>query len=165
MDTDSTTLRNLVIEVIGDSNHIHWEGGVARLLAYEPTAVVPVVIEVLLDRGGAIRYWGDVVEGICRFLLVADASYASPCAPALVDVLAHLGDAIAPDPTFLLDVLNEKVDIQEIVYAIPVLLDQIRGHGSDEVSSLAWHLFGKFPPDRTQPYALAVDMVTRRSPP
>lgn len=149
----------LVIDIVGDSNDIDRQKGIDELAGYGAAAVVPTLIEVLLDRGRTVRFWDDVVEGVCRFLWDADPEFARPCAPAIVYLLATIGNVTSPDPIFLLDVLDMKAETQEISYAIPVLLDLVRLHASDEVTRSALQLVGKFSREQMHPYQRVVDEI------
>jgi hypothetical protein len=123
MNTQHDRIRFLVVDIVGDSNEMNRQQGIDELVSYGPTVVVPTLIEVLLDRGRTVRFWDDVIEGVCRFPWDADPEYVQPCAPALVYLLAITGNVTSPDPTFLLDALDLKVETREITYAIPVLLE------------------------------------------
>jgi hypothetical protein len=160
MDLQHDRVKILVVDVVGDSNHIERQKGVDELKSYGAAAVVPTIIAVLLDRGRTVRFWDDVVEGICRFLWDADAEFARPCAPAIVHLLATIGIVTSPDPIFLLDVLDMKAEIQDITYAIPALLDLIRSQAGDEVAITALHLLSKFSREQTHPYQQMIDEVS-----
>lgn len=160
MNLQLDRVRVLVIDVVGDSNHIDRQRGIDELLRYGAVAVVPTLIEVLLDRGRTVRFWDDVVEGVCRFLWDADPEYARPCAPAIVHILATIGKVTSPDPIFLLDVLTMKVQTREITYAIPALLDLARLYAGDEVARSALALLNKFVSEQTQPYQRLIDELS-----
>ncbi len=162
MDPQHNAVRRLVVDIVGDSNHIDRQQGIDVLVSYGAAAVVPTLIEVLLDRGRTVPWWDEVVEGVSRFLWDADAGFARPCAPALVHLLATAGNATSPDPIFLLDVLDLKVEIHDMSYAIPALLDLIASHAGDEIASAAVHLLSRFSREQTQPYQRMVDEVSGR---
>jgi hypothetical protein len=162
MNLQHDRVRVLVIDVVGDSNHIERQQGIEELLSYGPTAVGPTLIEVLLDRGRTVRFWDDVVEGVCRFLWDANSDYARPCAAAIVHLLATIGNVTSPDPIFLLDVLDLRVETREITYAIPALLDVVRLYTGDEVARSALALLSKFSREQTQYYQHMVDEVSAR---
>ncbi len=160
MSTNYDTLRMLIVDIVGDANHIRRQQGIDKLVGYGTEQVVPVLIEVLLDKGRSVPYWDSVVEGVSGFLQEADSSFTRPCAPAIVQILATVGNEKFPDPIFFLDVLDMKVDIPDLTYAIPTLLDLIRSHQGDEVATTALHLLGKFSREQTQPYQRLLDELS-----
>lgn len=157
VDPNDEEVKRLVVDVVGDSNHIDRQTGVDKLMDHGPTVAVPVLIEVLLDRGRTVPYWDDVVEGLCRFLWEADSRFAGPCAPAIVHLLATLGNVTSPDPIFLLDVLDTTEGTQDTSFAIPTLLDLIRSHKGDEVASTALKLLNKYSREQLRQYQHMVD--------
>lgn len=162
MNTQHGRIRFLVVDIVGDSNDTNRQQGIDELVSYRPAAVVPTLIEVLLDRGRTVRFWDDVVEGVCRFLWDASPEYVLPCAPALVYLLAVIGNVTSPDPTFLIDALDLKVETQEITYAIPVLLELVTSHTDDEVAKSVQRLLSKFSRRQMQPYQSAIDDMNGR---
>jgi hypothetical protein len=147
MGTNYDTVKMLAVDIVGDANHIRRQQGIDKLVGYGAAEVVPVLIEVLLGKGRTIQFWDDVVEGISGLLQEAVPSFAQPCAPALVYLLATASDAQTPDPVFFLDILDTKVDIQELSCAIPALLDLVRLHHGNEVATTALQLLRKFSPE------------------
>jgi hypothetical protein len=75
-------------------------------------AVVPAVIQVLLDGGQQVLYWGEAVNGMCAMMASAGASrdLALRCGPVIAYLFSQ--ESLASDRDFdfgyLLDVLKKS---------------------------------------------------------
>src|SRR5215469_14463425 len=100
-----------LIERVEDLNAPVWNEAMQTLLDMPAEAVAPAVIQVLLDRGKHVLYWGEAVNGMCAMMARAGASrdLALRCGPVIAYLLSHESLASESDLERLypLDVLKK----------------------------------------------------------
>jgi HEAT repeat protein len=144
-----------LIERVEDLNAPVWNEAIQTLLDMTAEAVVPAVIQVLLDRGKQVLYWGEAVNGMCVMMASARASrdLALRCGPVIAYLLSQ--ESLASDRDFdfgyLLDVFK-KIGEECAFYALPALISFVQREGTSDLGQEARELIASFNPALLEPY-------------
>ncbi len=151
-----------LIERVEDLNAPARHEAAQALLAMPLEAVVPALIEVLLDRGRHVLYWGEAVNGICAMMTRAGASrdLALRCGPVIAYLLSQ--ESLASDSDlerlYPLDVLK-KIGEECAVYALPALISLVEREGTSDLGQEARELIASFNPALLEPYQLVLPFL------
>src|SRR6266700_3973963 len=151
-----------LIERVEDLNALVWNEAMQTLLDMPAEAVVPAVIQVLLDRGQHVLYWGEAVNGMCAMMAHAGASrdLALRCGPVIADFLRQ--ESLASDRDFdfgyLLDVLK-KIGEECAFYALPALISFVQREGTSDLGQEARELIASFNPALLEPYQYVLPLL------
>lgn len=147
---------------VKDKNSYIWEEAVQTLADIGPDVVVPYLIQSIWDRTSHV-YWDDDVEGMCLMLTTLDRAYAVACGPTLVYILGR--SDLPPDRDldkgFLLDVL-EKIGPDNVIYALPTLIDLASREGTSDVGKQARRLIQSFSEEALEPYKFLLDAIAEK---
>jgi len=135
------------INRIGDLNAPCRKEAIQALLAMDADVIVPSLIQILLDRGQHVQYWGEAANGICAMLAddKTHRRFVVPCGPVIAYLLSQqpLARDADLDCNYLLDVL-QKIGKQCAVYALPVLIEVAQREETSELAMQARKLIASF---------------------
>ncbi len=144
-----------LIERVEDLNAPVWNEAIQTLLDMPAEAVIPAVIQVLLDRGQQVLHWDEAIDGMRALITSAGASrdLALRCGPVIAYLLSQESLANDRDLDFgyLLDVLK-KIGEECAVYALPALISFVQREGTSDLGQEARELIASFNPALLEPY-------------
>jgi hypothetical protein len=151
-----------LIERVEDLNAPVWNEAMQTLLDMPAEAVVPAVIQVLLDRGQHVLYWEEAVDGMRAMITSAGANrdLALRCGPVIAHLLSQ--ESLASDRDFdfgyLLDVLK-MIGEECAFYALPALIGFVQREGTSELGQEARELIASFNPALLEPYQYVLPLL------
>jgi HEAT repeat protein len=152
----------VLIDRVEDLNNPVWNEAIQTLLDMPAEAVVPAVIQVLLDRGQQVLYWGEAVNGMCAMMARAGVSQdlALRCGPVIAYLLSQESLASDRDLDFgyLLDVLK-KIGEECAFYALPALISFVQREGTSDLGQEAQELIASFNPALLDPYQYVLPLL------
>jgi hypothetical protein len=142
-----------LIEQISDKNSPAWEEAVQTLVEMGAEAVVPSLIQAMVDEGQTNKHWVPAMEDMCAMLSYVDQEFADLCSPVIIFLLGQHDLPESLDLSLLLNVL-ETIDTARIGYAIPTLIDLVKREGISQIGKQTRTLIASFSQRALDPYRL-----------
>ena len=145
-----------IIALMSDFNSVTVEETIQVLADMDHSAVLPYLLEVIIDMSEPVILWGALVEGICLCLRTKDGSvFAEACIPALAGLLFSEEACSTVDISFILNVF-EYIGPTCAPLVLPGLAHTLLGAKDSDIIKQVHRLLSTFDASLINPYLLLI---------